>query len=186
MLGEALAAMLVGTVVLWLVLQPLLRSTAPSPPAYEPVDPEETPKGIALAALKEIEFDRETGKLSDVDYQSLKAKYTAAALEAMRQDVGVSGGSQVSDNVEAMIAAKLRALRSASTATLPDTPASSSASLPTENPSCVICGPRPERDAVFCSNCGRRLSAALLCDRCGSTLQPGSHYCEGCGRQVAA
>jgi hypothetical protein len=186
MLGEALAAMLVGTVVLWLVLQPLLRQTAPPPPAYEPVDPEETPKGIALAALKEIEFDRETGKLSDVDYQLLKTKYTAAALEAMRQDSDGSGTSPVSDNVEAMIAAKLRALRSASTATLPDAPASSPASSATANPSCSTCGPRPERDAVYCSNCGRRLSLGVSCDRCGSTVQPGSRHCEGCGRQVAA
>ena len=34
----------------------------------EPEDLEETPKGIALAALREIEFDRATGKLSDEDY----------------------------------------------------------------------------------------------------------------------
>jgi hypothetical protein len=24
---------------------------------------------------------------------------------------------------------------------------------------CPVCGPRPESDAVFCSNCGRRLGA---------------------------
>jgi hypothetical protein len=186
MLGEALAAMLVGTVVLWLVLQPLLTPTAPPPPAYEPADPEETPKGIALAALKEIEFDRETGKLSDADYQLLKTKYTAAALEAIRQDPDDSGTSQVSDNVEAMIAAKLRSLRSGSTAPLLDASATSSASSATTNPSCPTCGPRPEQDAVYCSNCGRRLSIGVLCDRCGSTVQPGSRYCEGCGRQVAA
>ena len=61
----------------------MLTSRAPRPPAYEPLDPEETPKGVALAALKEIEFDRETGKLSDVDYEFLKSKYTGQALEAI-------------------------------------------------------------------------------------------------------
>lgn len=186
MLAEALAAVLVGAVVLWLVLQPLVRPTAPPAPAFEPIDPEETPKGIALTALKEIEFDRETGKLSDADYQFLKAKYTAAALEAMRQEPGTPAASRVSDNVEAMIAAKVRALRSASTATPPDTTASAPLSPTTANPSCSTCGPRPERDAVFCSNCGRRLAVGLLCDRCGAALQPGSRYCESCGRQVAA
>ena len=83
MLAEALAAVLVGALVLWLVLQPLIRPAALRVRAIEPLDPEETPRGIALTALKEIEFDRETGKLSDADYQFLKAKYTAAALEAM-------------------------------------------------------------------------------------------------------
>lgn len=27
-------------------------------------------------------------------------------------------------------------------------------------PACPACGPRPEGDAVFCSNCGRRLGPA--------------------------
>jgi predicted amidophosphoribosyltransferase len=115
----------------------------------------------------------------------LKTKYTAAALEAIRQDPDDSGASQVSDNVEAMIAAKLRALRSASTVPSDASATSSASSAPT-NPSCSTCGPRPEQDAVYCSNCGRRLSIGVLCDRCGSTVQPGSRYCEGCGRQVAA
>src|SRR4051812_44055215 len=117
MLAETLAAVLVGTLVLWLVLQPLIRPAASPPPVFEPVDPEETPKGIALSALKEIEFDRETGKLSDADYRFLKAKYTAAALEALRQDSESDKAGTESDNVEALIAAKVRTLRSASTPT---------------------------------------------------------------------
>ena len=61
---------------------------------YEPVDPEETPKGVALPALKEIEFDRETGKLSDADYELLKGKYTAAALEALRAEEAASAAGR--------------------------------------------------------------------------------------------
>src|SRR5687768_9273174 len=83
---EAVAALVVAVAVLWLVLQPLIDPPLPKPAPFEPLDPEETPKGIALAALKEIEFDRETGKLSDTDYEHLKAKYTAAALEALREE----------------------------------------------------------------------------------------------------
>lgn len=181
MLAEALAAAIVGCVVLWLVLQPLIHPAAPRPPVYEPVDPEETAKGIALTALKEIEFDRETGKLSDPDYQLLKAKYTAAALEALRQEPN-DETHRVSDDVEAMIAAKVRALRSASATT------SSNTSVPVAvlPPACSSCGPRPEPDAVYCSSCGRRLPVRAACDRCGTTLPPGSRYCESCGRQVAA
>jgi hypothetical protein len=85
MVVEAIAAMLVGMAGLVLVLQPLLRPPRPWRPP-EPLDPEETPRGVALTALKEIDFDRETGKLSDVDYQYLKAKYTAAALDALREE----------------------------------------------------------------------------------------------------
>jgi Double zinc ribbon len=182
MLGEAIAAAVIGALVLWLVLRPLIRPSAPHAVIAEPIDPEETPKGIALAALKEIEFDRETGKLSDSDYQSLKAKYTAEALTAMRHDPEPTTADRGSDDIETMIAAKVRALRSDSAVKSSD----GSASFASGAPACPSCGPRPEPDAVYCSSCGRRLPVRVVCDRCSTTLVPGSRYCESCGRQVAA
>jgi hypothetical protein len=137
MVLEAVAAALVGVAALWLVLQPLIGSARRAPPPFEPIDPEETPRGAALAALKEIDFDRETGKLSDGDYEFLKAKYTTLALEALRAE----SADVTPDAIEAMVAARVRSLRSAGSA-----PAA-----------CSNCGPRPEPDAVFCSSCGQRL-----------------------------
>jgi hypothetical protein len=150
MLAEAVAAAIIGVLALWLLLQPLIRPTTRSAPPLEPIDPEETPKGVALSALKEIEFDRETGKLSEQDYQLLKSKYTAAALQALRDDSGATAPEPVSDDVESMVAARVRALRFASS-TPPDAPVYSASSAPV----CSSCGPRPEPDAVFCSTCGR-------------------------------
>ena len=83
---EALAALLLGATVLLLVLQPLYRPASLEPAFEEPEDPEETRRGIALIALKEIDFDRATGKLSDADYEFLKSKYTAEALAAIREE----------------------------------------------------------------------------------------------------
>jgi double zinc ribbon protein len=180
MAGEALAAAIVGLMALWLVFQPLIRTARAELPPLEPVDPEETPKGIALTALKEIDFDRETGKLSDADYELLKAKYTAAALDALRVEGAVP--REESDGVEAIIAAKVRALRSASAVA----PSDVSVRLTDSNLSCLSCGPRPEPDAVFCSTCGRPLPGHSACDQCGAALQPDSRFCEACGRQVAA
>ena len=180
MIGEALAAAAVGLLALWLVFQPLIRPSRTKSPAVEPVDPEETPKGVALTALKEIEFDRETGKLSDADYEFLKAKYTATALEALRLESAAVGSA--SDDVEVIIAAKVRTLRSASTATPSDAPDR----LTDSTRSCSDCGPRPEPDAVFCSSCGRPLPNRSACDQCGAALQPDSRFCKACGRQVAA
>jgi hypothetical protein len=176
---EAVAAVLVGLAAVWVVLQPLI-APGPKPPAvYEPLDPEETPKGLALAALKEIEFDRETGKLSDDDYALLKGKYTRAALEALRAEehegaTGLLDGGGGAGDVEAMIAARVRALRSAAT------------SAPPGGPTCPMCGPRPELDAVFCSTCGQRLHPGGACAGCGAALDPASRFCERCGTRVAA
>jgi hypothetical protein len=167
---EIIAATLVGLAAVWLILQPLVAPGRERAAAYEPPDPEDTPKGVALAALKEIEFDRETGKLSDEDYAFLKAKYTGAALEALRaEEPEVAGG-----DVEVLIAARVRALRSAAT------------SAPPGAPSCSVCGPRPEADAVFCSTCGQRLREGGACAGCGAALSADSRFCAQCGAGVAA
>jgi hypothetical protein len=182
MLAETVAAAVVGALALWLVLQPLMRPVRRSSAPIEPIDPEETPKGVALAALKEIEFDCETGKLSEEDYELLKARYTAVALEALRGDPAALAGGPVSDDVESMIATRLRALRSASGTASSDSPVHSVSTQPL----CPSCGPRPEADAAFCSTCGRRLSNHLECNGCGAALHPGSKFCQTCGQGVAA
>ena len=173
---EVMAAALVGLAAVWLILQPLVLPGRRAAPVFEPLDPEETPKGVALAALKEIEFDRETGKLSDEDYGFLKSKYTGLALEALRAESAeeLAQGAAGGGDVEVMIAARVRALRSAAT------------SAPPGAPSCPGCGPRPEGDAVFCSACGRRLQAGGACAGCGAQLGPGSRFCAHCGTSAAA
>ena len=120
--------------------------------------------------LKEIEFDRETGKLSEEDYRFLKEKYTAEALEALRAEEQ----AVAPDDVEALIAHRVRALRSAA------------ASAPPGARVCPACGPRPEPDAAYCSTCGSRLPAAATCSHCGTALSADSRFCEGCGSRVAA
>src|SRR5687768_2449292 len=83
---ELLGALAIAALVLWLVFEPVLglpreRFEIPEPEALE-----ETRRGTALLALKEIEFDRETGKLSDRDYDLLKARYSAEALSAIAEE----------------------------------------------------------------------------------------------------
>ncbi len=92
--------LVVAVAAVLLVLDPILRprSAAPAAPGFldEPDDdPKEHRKELALAALKEIEFDRATGKLSDTDYQSMLTRYTREAVEALRdtEAAGVAGGN---------------------------------------------------------------------------------------------
>ena len=132
-------------------------------------DPEDdlSPRAVALRALKEIEFDRATGKLSDADYDALKGRYTTEALAALRrEDTEDTGkGKRETGNVGA-----------------PPFPVSR-----VPSPACPIHGPRPEFDAQFCSECGRRLgSAPGYCARCGASLEREARYCHSCGTRVAA
>jgi Double zinc ribbon len=171
LLAETVAAALVGLLALFVVLRPLIWPAPPLEPVFEPLEQEETPRGVALLALKEIEFDKETGKLSEEDYRFLKEKYTVQALEALRAE---EGAAVAPDDVEALIAHRLRALRSAA------------ASAPPGARVCPTCGPRPEPDAAFCSTCGSKLPAATTCSHCGAALSADSRFCEGCGSRVAA
>ncbi len=109
----------------------------------------------AIDALREIEFDRETGKLSDTDYAALKASYTASALsELRREDTGGARGRPT-------------------------------AAVAAPRWTCPACGPRPESDALFCSNCARYLPG--VCAGCGAAVaEPAARYCAGCGQRLVA
>ncbi len=149
----------------YFVLLPILRPTAETADALnadEGADPADdmSPQAVALRALKEIEFDRATGKLSDTDYEQLKEKYTAEALAAMRVESGIR-----SQEPGVKPAPESRLL----------------------TPRCPEHGARPEMGAIFCSDCGRRLgSAPGYCGRCGTVLESDARYCNRCGARVAA
>ena len=130
----------------------------------------------AIDALREIEFDRATGKLSDDDYSALKTEYTRTALVEMRSRaaptaVAVPAGGPApnadrpavaADDVEAAIL-RYRSVRR----------------------TCETCGPRPEPDPVFCSSCGRYLKGT--CAHCGAAVDaPASRFCAHCGGSLAA
>ena len=160
-------ALVVGTILavgaLGFVLQPLFFGArnldARRPPPREPA-----PESRAIAALREIEFDRATGKLSESDYAELKARYTKEAVLEMRReaetvDVPVSPSD---DEIEAAV----RAYRAS-------------------HPACPECGPRPEMDATYCSNCGRFLRDR--CAACGApVVAPDARFCINCGTRLAA
>lgn len=53
----------------------------------------EARKRVALAALKEIEYDRLAGKLDDSDYESLRSQLEREALDAVEAAEGAHRGT---------------------------------------------------------------------------------------------
>ena len=133
---ELIAGLAVAFAAVALVLQPLLAGTAAEESAtateveFEELEESASPKIQALLALKEIEFDHATGKLSNEDYAALKNKYSAAALAAIKSE---EEGADAAEELVRRVAEGKQAV-------------------------CPNCGPRPEVDAVFCSKCGRPLA----------------------------
>jgi len=152
--------------ILWPGLEPGGSAEVEAPGEGEDPEDDLSPRAVALRALKEIEFDRATGKLSDADYDALKRRYTTEALAALRSEQAGSGMRDAGGG----------------TAALAPHPASR---IP--HPACPTHGPRPESHAQFCSECGRRLgSAPGYCARCGTSLEQEARYCHSCGARVAA
>ena len=185
---EAVAALAIGIAALAWILEPMVRPEPESRDLLDPPEPEETPKGVALAALREIEFDRATGKLSDADYAALLAKYSAAAIVVLKNAEAMEPAEVVgvANDIEAAIAARVRQIRLRETASPPATAATLPAVTAPAPPVCPRCGPRPEADALFCSACGVRILSRSACSRCGTALRPDSRFCEECGTGVAA
>jgi len=156
-------ALLVGSVLaiagLAYVLMPLLRPDLTAASARTLGGNEVEP--TAIDALREIEFDQATGKLSAEDYAALRAEYTPLALAELEAAAGTPEVS-TADPAEQLIA------RAKSRAT-----------------SCPSCGPRPESDALYCSDCGRNLASRCL--KCGATVEhPQARFCGECGAAIAA
>jgi hypothetical protein len=163
MIGALVLGVLLAVGALAFVLYPVLFGVARA--SRRPPPPRETnARDAAIGALREIEFDRATGKLSDTDYAQLKAKYTRDAVTAMRTagEGGGVRGTGADDEIEAAV----RAFRAGQAG-------------------CAQCGPRPEPDAVFCSNCGRYLRDR--CADCGAPVDAhDARFCVSCGTSLAA
>lgn len=109
-------------------------------------------KSVALQSLQDIEFDYETGKLSEEDYERLKHQHERRAVRVMRRLDEVRGGVDMEDEIDEALQAKLEGTNGSSLASdeSGDQPSSSE---PAER-SCPDCGAELDPDDRFCSKCG--------------------------------
>lgn len=138
----------------------------------------------AIDALREIEFDRATGKLSDDDYSALKAEYTRSALVELRAREHVSSETVMSSNGPPEVRVEPSAPNGAP-AGVGDAAEQAVLRYRSVRRTCETCGPRPEPDPAYCSSCGRYLR--VTCAHCGAVVDaPASRFCANCGSSLAA
>jgi hypothetical protein len=102
----------------------------------------EREKMLALRAIKELEFDRAMGKLSESDWQEMSGRLRARAARLMRQ---LDAGAGYREQVEKDLAGRLGAAPAAA-----DTSAAAARF-------CAECGTARDADAKFCKHCGTKL-----------------------------
>lgn len=98
----------------------------------------EREKMLALRAIKELEFDRAMGKLSEEDWREMSGRLRARAARLIRQ---LDAGASYRDQIERDLAKRL---------------GDAAARAPAAR-ACAGCGTTNEADARFCKNCGAKL-----------------------------
>ena len=100
----------------------------------------EREKMLALRSIKELEFDRAMGKMSDDDLQEMSGRLRARAARLMRQ-LDAGAGLSRADRARSGEAARPNRRRRRRA----------------RGNFCTECGTKNEGDAKFCKNCGHKL-----------------------------
>ena len=96
----------------------------------------ERDKALTLRSIKELEFDRAMGKVSEADFIEMRDRLRARALRLMRQLEGATLYQQMIEK-DAQTAGKGQGA---------------------ESSVCESCGTQNDFDARFCKECGKRLA----------------------------
>lgn len=121
----------------------------------------------ALEAIRTLDFDFHTGKVTHEDYEALRAQLVLEAAEYLQRK------QQEDERVEALIHAHQQKTKP---------PAK-----------CEKCGGDLLPQDLFCPACGGpandcapppKPEAPLTCQACGKTIKASDLYCTGCGSRV--
>jgi hypothetical protein len=109
----------------------------------------EREKHLTLRAIKELEFDRAMGKLSEPDFQEMSSRLRHRAAGLIRQ---LDAGSGYREQIERDVAARLKGSRydSGSAGSRPEREAFAERL-------CASCSTANDADAKFCKSCGVKL-----------------------------
>jgi cytochrome c-type biogenesis protein CcmI len=134
------AVLLVVAVMIFL-LQPMLMGQRASL-RWEEDEPTEAEarRRVTLLALRDVEYDYATGKLTEADYRALKRELSAEALAALDHvdAEAAAGPAGAPPELEDEIARLRGGLRTGTT--------------------CSVCGSANETGSLFCSYCGAPLA----------------------------
>lgn len=172
-----LIAVLLGIGALILVGYPLFkRKLEPEGPFEDFVDDERqklvSEKDSALSALKELDFDYQTGKLDDEDYHHLRDRYRAKALTLLKEVDETARAESFEKEIE-------RGALTSREEEVAEVVKTEGANKLT----CPYCGEKYSPGDKFCPECGTDLGA-LSCSTCGAEYEKGDKFCPSCGQAL--
>lgn len=182
------ALSLLGAATVLFVLTPVFRpeTARDAAPVLDDVGRElqdlEEKKLRLYAAIKDLDFEKEAGKVSGDDYDRARDDYLGQVAEILaRIDVlspkpapGAGGKSKRAAKTPESEAGPERR-----TETEPE-----STSRDEDTRACGGCGVANPASAKFCMSCGKALD--LVCDACGTKLPDDAKFCLSCGKKVSS
>jgi len=110
-----------------------------------------------VSALRDLDFDFRTGKVSEEDYTPLRARLMAEAARYVQRE------QEEDEKLEAMVQTRRITHQ--------------------QGVKCDECGAPVEADQRFCSKCGSSINPEA-CTQCGKKIRKGDQFCPSCGKSV--
>jgi hypothetical protein len=114
----------------------------------------EREKMLVLRSIKEAEFDRAMGKISDADFHEVATRLRSRAAGLIRQLEGDASGYRAL--IERDLAVRVGAAP-VGVASRPQSPSAPTAEAATPPGQCSSCHMANDADARFCKSCGARI-----------------------------
>ena len=122
-------------------------------------------------AIKDLDFEHGAGKLSDADYQSVRADLVAQAAAVISQIDALPASAESSSERQPS----------------PKQPKQPKEEVTEEEgPTCASCGQTNPAGAKFCFQCGERIAVEASCPECGTELPKEARFCTECGVAIPA
>ncbi len=126
-----------------------------------------------VTALKELDFDFETGKLSADDYKQLREKYEGKAIAVMKeQDVLEAKWKEAERRIPLKTQKEETSVEPQKEKPVESTDASN----------CPNCQAKTQATDRFCPQCGTSLNA--FCPECGNAVHSNDRFCNKCGHAL--
>jgi len=189
-IGLSSVMILLGLAALWQSLRSVLAGGAAVGLDTGPGLPEraalQSEKRTLLRAIKDIQFEREMGKLSDEDFERLDKAYRARAkrvLALLDQDLEPYLVRAEREVTKAMGEEDPTAYRGGGRVRRRKRKAGKKRRRArTPEPmgiACPSCGALNDHDALHCKACGARV-APFDCPQCGTENDPDAKFCKSC------
>lgn len=158
-----ISSILIGLVLfvasLAFVSLPFRQKPRASPQARKAVGRSEGRRESVLSALRDLDFDFKTGKVSEEDYTPLRSKLMVEAAQFIEQE------KEEEEKLEALI--QTRRITQHKVV------------------HCDHCGALIEAGQNFCTKCGSAVNKEI-CPSCGKKNRAGDQFCSSCGSRLEA